>query len=236
MKRKYLASYPQTIKFVLRPRAASPEMTTDAKETHLILRHTIEGDTHEVEDAEIAKINEEIEAAKTEFMASEFRERQEVICHVQMSQLFNEVMNAVRRKVVVFQRFEEKWFANLCHHLGEARGQELIKEIKGQATHEKIVVAMEQMAVCLELGQDQPNIDDIRRMLSAQTERARIAMTPHSQTPRTEMLTPPAPERAGPSGLKRSREGPIRVADDKNVSLINLSSFSYAKLVAILVD
>lgn len=206
-------------------------MMTGANEAQLIFRPTFEDDAVEVWDDGIARINEEIEAAKIDFAVKEFRERQAYICNVQMSQLFNEVMDAVKKKVVAIQQFEGKWFANLCHQLGETRGQELIKEIKGQATHEKIVVAMVQIATCLELGQDQPNIDDIRRMLSSQKERVRITMTPHAQTPRAEsvsLLTPPALDRAGPSGLKRPREGSVRSADDKNVRLADFPSFSCA--------
>lgn len=209
---------------------ASPSTTTKEANELQAIPHlaSMEGED-ELWNVRISKINQEIEEEQARVATRKYSEYQADIYNAQTSELFSALVRTVKERLTALQRLDNRWNANLRRRLGEARSQELIKESSGQAMQDKIVLAMEQMAMWLDL-EEPPNESDVRRMLSCTPDRPHTASTPRAQPPRTEcssLPTPPAPERAGPSGLKRTTEGSegpsrLRSTGDNDVSLTNL--------------
>lgn len=189
----------------------SSSKTTDAKQSQLTCRLRFISSEEKLWDDRISRINEKIEEEKARFMIQKYSEYQEEIYHAQTSELFTTLMNTTRECLRAFRQLDEKWNANLCQQFGEARARALIKESRGQAMQEKVVLAMGQMAHELEL-EDPPKEEIVHSILSPTKVRPRSTASPQAQPLgilSSSLPTPPALERTGPSGLKRRRTDSI---------------------------
>lgn len=163
----------------------------------------------------IDQINRQVEQEKLRVATHSFKVLQPAFYSQRFLQLFNALVEAAEEELVAMEQCEIKWCANLVDQLGEAGARELIAELNGQGAREKVVLAMDELAKFLDVG-EAPGKKSVRRRLAGENN-GQGGVTSSAQTPApraSEPALPPTPpptaHRAGPSGLKRPSETPPR--------------------------